>query len=192
MPLVYGDEMTVPYMKFNAKDKKWFVNTKTGDVHEIDPPKLLMELEGLQTGWLRFREAQAPDMVFDPPRAVAAEPDGGNHKRGFRLSVYTKSYGAREMASNSLMLKRAVKEVYNTWEKHKDQHPGKLPLVEITDHVGVQGQYGINYKPEFAIAGWYTRPEDFHVRETNNAGSASATQAPTPVVVDDPNDEVPF
>ena len=192
MTLVFGDEQVIPYLKFNAKEKVWCINNEAGELVEIDPPKLLMDLEHIKIGWFRFREGQAPDIVFDPPGREATKPEAGDHKRGFQLNVYSRDYGVREMASNSFMFKNAMKTLYGTWEKHKDQHPGKLPLVEVTEHTGVQGKYGLNYRPEFAITGWYARPDDFEVSETNSAGSASATQAPALVVVDDFDDEIPF
>ena len=76
MPLKFGDEQVIPYLKFNAKENKWAVNDEDGEITEINPPRLLMDLENIQTGWFRFREAEAPDIVLDPPGTEAKEPEG--------------------------------------------------------------------------------------------------------------------
>ena len=191
MPLVFGDEQVVPYVKFNAKEKVWSVNDTNGGITDITPPKLLIDLEHLQTGWFRFREAQAPDIVLDSPGTEAPEPDGENHKRGFHVTVFSRDHGVREMSSNSLMLKTAFKRLYNEWEGKKAGFPGKVPLVEVTDHTTVQGCYGTNYRPEFAIVGWHNRPDELQAvadKLTDEAATTPATptaSAETPIDLDD-------
>ena len=195
MALVFGDEQVVPYLKFNAKEKKWFINDEAGEIVEIDPPKLLMDLEHIRLGWFRFREGEAPDIVFDPPGREAMKPEAGDHKRGFQLNVYSRDHGVREMASNSFMFKTAIKTLYSMWEKQKDRHPGKLPAVMVIEHTGVQGKYGLNYRPEFAITSWHERPEEFPVEERNDAEFDSAGQtapATTAKVVEELDDEIPY
>jgi hypothetical protein len=186
MPLKFGDEQVTPYLKFNAKEKTWAVNDEDGEIVEIKPPRLLMDLENIQTGWFRFREAEAPNIVLDPPGTEAEEPEGGNHKRGFRLNVHSGEHGTREMASNSLMFKRAVQTLYNSeFEPQKAANVGKIPLVEVTGHTAHQGHYGTNYRPEFRIVGWYPRPKEFEAVQIKNAAraptmesTAAAAQAP--------------
>ncbi len=203
MPLKFGDEQVTPYLKFNAKEKTWAVNDEDGEIVEINPPRLLMDLENIQTGWFRFREAEAPNIVLDPPGTEAEEPEGGNHKRGFRLSVHSGEHGTREMASNSLMFKRAIQSLYNgEFEPQKPANVGKIPLVEVTGHIAVQGRYGTNYRPEFKIVGWYNRPKEFEAPQPNNAMRApareitpEAAQAPLPppkTAAEELNDEIPW
>ena len=203
MPLKFGDEQVTPYLKFNAKEKTWAVNDEDGEIVEINPPRLLMDLENIQTGWFRFREAEAPNIVLDPPGTEAEEPEGGNHKRGFRLSVHSGEHGTREMASNSLMFKRAIQSLYNgEFEPQKPANVGKIPLVEVTGHIAVQGRYGTNYRPEFKIVGWYNRPKEFEAPQPNNAMRApareitpEAAQAPLAApktAAEELNDEIPW
>ena len=203
MPLKFGDEQVTPYLKFNAKEKTRAVNDDEGEIVEINPPRLMMDLENIQTGWFRFREAEAPNIVLDPPGTEAEEPEGGNHKRGFRLSVHSGEHGTREMASNSLMFKRAIQSLYNgEFEPQKAANVRKIPLVEVTGHTAVQGRYGTNYRPEFKIVGWYTRPKEFEAPQSNNAMRAPATEI-TPAAAQAPlaapktaaeelNDEIPW
>ena len=197
MALIFGDEVTTSYIKFNAKDQIWSVNVASGDVTEISPPRMVIDFDNLQTGWFRFRESQAPDIVLDTAAGAGTEPEGGQHKRGFRCEVFSPDLGVREFASCSLMLKKAMTAIYGAYEKDKQNHPGAVAIVEVTDHVEVTGKYGQNYKPVFAITGWVARP-------TELGGTAQVTTvetvAPTPAVVapinapltDDLNDSVPF
>ena len=186
MPLVFGDEQTTPYIKYNAKENQWSVNGQDGEIVDIDPPRLLMDLEHIEVGWFCFREAQAPDIVLDPPGdEEAPEPDGGNHKRGFRLQTYSKTFGAREFSSNSWMLKQAMKQLWKPFEEGMPQNPGQVPLVEATDHLAVTGKYGTNYRPVFRITGWYARPSELP------APTSTATQ-PAAEVADELNDEIAF
>ena len=178
MPLVFGDEVSTPYIKFNAKENAWATNNRDGDIQNIDPPRMLIDLDQLQLGWFRFREAQAPDIVLDPPGTEAAEPDGGNHKRGFRVQTYSPTLGVREFSSNSLMLKKAMILLYKLWEADKAQNPNKLPLVEVTDHVAVNGRYGTNYKPVFDIVGWYDRPDELSVPSREPETHQTSAQQP--------------
>ena len=80
-----------PYVKFNAKADKWFAKGETGDV-EIGRPTFVADLANIATGWLRFREGQAPERLIDPSLERAAPcPDEG-FKRGFVLAVYSQKF----------------------------------------------------------------------------------------------------
>jgi hypothetical protein len=147
------------YIKYNSKENVWGINDAAGEVIEIQPPKMIMDFENLQTGYFRFRDGQAPDIVLDQD-SRAPEPEGGQHKRGFQCQAYSPDLGVREFSSCSYNLNKAVKTIYREYLKLRDAHPGAVPIVEITHHESVQGKYGQNFKPVFAIAGWTARPED--------------------------------
>ena len=55
----FGASDVPPYIKFNAKGNVWAVNHGAED-ETINPPRMLIDLEHMQKGWLRFREQLAP------------------------------------------------------------------------------------------------------------------------------------
>ena len=68
MPMlnIGGSGIAKPFVKFNAKADKWFVRSPEGGDQEIARPTFLLDLKNIRTGWLRFREGQAPERVIDP------------------------------------------------------------------------------------------------------------------------------
>jgi hypothetical protein len=194
MPLVFGDEVTTNYIKFNAKDCIWSNNNAAGEVAEIEPPRMVIDLENLQTGYFLFLEGVAPDIILDVAgEASAVEPEGGNHKRGFRCSVFSTQLGVREFSSCSWMLKKAIKALYTDFEKDKDAHPGHLPIVDVVRTITVNGKYGTIYQPVFAIVGWTPRPDELggDVEITAAPSPIDAAQANTPLA-DELDDSVPY
>jgi hypothetical protein len=204
MTLFFGDEQTISYIKFNAKERLWAINDDQGEVLKIDPPRMLIDIEHVQTGWFRFREGQAPDILLDVKDVPAPEPEGENHKRGFRVFVFSTDLGLREFTSSSLMLKQAMKALYAAWEKEKGQHPNQVPLVEVVEHEPVTGRYGTNYRPVFRIVSWHERPEALAAKVPQNGSTtpqvpvapAAPQMATTPTVapsVDvELDDSIPF
>lgn len=165
---------------------------------------MLIDIEHVQKGWFRFREAQAPDILLDVDGVPAPEPEGENHKRGFRVSVFSTDLGLREFTSNSLMLKQAMKALYVDWEKEKDQHPNCVPLVEVVKDEPVTGRYGTNYRPVFRIVSWHERPETLAAEVPQNGNAATrahvapatpqraATPAVIPTVDTELNESIPY
>ena len=69
-----------PYAKYNSKADKWFVRGDEGDV-EIGRPTFVADFANIRTGWLRFREGQAPERVIDlesPPAPARASSAGSS------------------------------------------------------------------------------------------------------------------
>ena len=58
----------------------------------------------------------------------------------------------------SLHVRNAVNEIYDSWERERDQHPGELPVIATTGSEPMKDKYGTNYKPKFAITKWVPRP----------------------------------
>ena len=119
MALIFGDEQTTAYVKYNAKEKLWSINDADGEIVNIDPPQMLIDLNNLKLGWFRFRESQAPDVLLDVDGVAAPEPDGDGHKRGFRVETFSTGYRHREFTSSSLMLKTALKALFAAWERER-------------------------------------------------------------------------
>ena len=150
-----------PYVKFNAKADKWFAKGETGDV-EIGRPTFVADLANIATGWLRFREGQAPERVIDPSLERAAPcPDEG-FKRGFVLAVYSQKFfgGLAELSSASIHMGNAIRELYADFERERASHPGQVPVVACTGSEPMKDRYGVNYKPLLELVKWVDRPAE--------------------------------
>ena len=137
--------------KIQSKADKWFVRSPEGGDQEIARPTFLLDLKNIRTGWLRFREGQAPERGIDPSLDHGAE-------RRARTSSAVSSYayspkffgGAVEISSASIHLSNAIREVYAEFEENgaKTENRGKVPVVACTGSEAMKDKYGTNYRPE--------------------------------------------
>ena len=151
-----------PYCKYNAKADKWFVRGADGEDAEIQRPTFVTDFDNIATGWLRFREGQAPERVMDASIDKAAPLPGEGFKRGFVVMAYSPKFfgGAVELASASIHMSNAIKEVYAQYEADKAANAGKLPVIACTGSQAMKDRYGTNYRPTLAIAKWVDRPAE--------------------------------
>lgn len=162
MSLHIGSTGTIkPYVKFNAKADKWFVKGDGGDV-EIARPTFVADLANIATGWLRFREGEAPERLIDPSLDRAAPSPGEGFKRGFVVAVFSRKFfgGAVELSSASIHMGNAIREVYQAFEETRAAHPGQLPVIACTGSEAMKDKYGINYRPMLATVKWVERPAE--------------------------------
>lgn len=162
MPLHIGTTGSIkPYVKYNAKADKWFVKDTDGDV-EIARPVFLADLANIATGWLRFREGQAPERVMDPALDRAATSPGEGFKRGFVLHAYSRKFfgGLVELSSASIHMGNAIREVYRVFEEQRAAHPGQVPVVACTGSEPMKDRYGVNYRPTLELTKWVERPAE--------------------------------
>jgi len=162
MPLNIGVSGAIkPFAKYNAKADKWFIRGEDGDV-EIERPTFVADLDNIATGWLRFREGQAPERVMDPSLDRAAPLPGEEFKRGFVVMAFSPRYfgGAAEFASASLHLANAIKDIYVQYEAGKPDNPGKLPVIACTGSQAMKDRYGTNYRPTLSLVQWVDRPTE--------------------------------
>ena len=160
MPLHIGATGAVkPYVKYNAKADKWLTKGEAGDV-EIGRPTFVADLENIATGWLLFREGQAPERRIDPALDRPAPSPGEGYKRGFVLAVYSARLfgGLAELSSASIHVGNALREVYATFEQHKAEHRGEVPVIACTGSEPMKDRYGTNYKPRLELVKWIERP----------------------------------
>ncbi len=157
-----GSGVMKPFCKYNAKADKWFVRGADGNDAEIARPTFVIDLDNIATGWLRFREGEAPERVMDPSLQQAAPSPGEGFKRGFVVATYSPKFfgGVAEFASASIHLANAVKEIYAQYEAEKASHPGKLPVVSCAGSQPMKDKYGTNYRPTLQIIQWVDRPAD--------------------------------
>lgn len=151
-----------PFAKYNAKADKWFVRGADGEDAEIQRPTFVIDFDNIATGWLRFREGQAPERVMDPGLDRAAPSPGEDFKRGFVVMAFSPKFfgGAAEFASASIHLSNAIKELYAEYEAQKGANPGALPVVACTGSQAMKDRYGVNYRPTLQIAKWVPRPAE--------------------------------
>jgi hypothetical protein len=163
MPLhIGGVSNAKPYVKFNAKADKWFARGEDGSDQEITRPTFIVDLPNIATGWLLFREGQAPERCIDPSLDQAAPSPGEGFKRGFVVMTYSQKFfgGAAEFSSASIHLSNAMKDIYSAWETERGNHHGMLPVVSCTGAEAMKDKYGTNYRPKLEIVKWVERPAE--------------------------------
>lgn len=181
MPLHIGGAGTgKPYVKYNAKADKWFVRGEDGEDQEIARPTFAIDFANIATGWLMFREGQAPERRIDPSLDQAAPSPGEGFKRGFVVMTFSPKFfsGAAEFSSASIHLSNAVKELYAVWESQRGQHPGQLPVVACTGAESMKDKHGTNYRPKFEIVKWTDRPAGLPDESPVEAGDVWKGTAP--------------
>ena len=91
--------------------------------------------------------------------------------------------GHAELASASIHVGNAIREVYGTWLAQRDQHPGQLPVVACTGAEPMKDKYGTNYKPRLELVRWVDRPEqlpDASPVEPHEVWQGAAAPPPQP------------
>ena len=191
MPLNIGATGSIkPYVKFNAKADKWFVKGEDGDV-EIARPTFVADLANIATGWLRFREGEAPERVIDPSLDRAAPFPGEGFKRGFVLCAFSQKFfgGPVELSSASIHMGNAIREIYRVFEEERANHPNQVPVVACTGSEPMKDKYGTNYRPTLAVVKWIDRsaelPDESPVDATDiwhgeTPAKAQAAHVPPP------------
>lgn len=156
-----GSSTLKAYAKYNSKADKWFIRGDGGDV-EIARPTFLADLGNIATGWLRFREGEAPERLIDPALDRAAPSPGEGFKRGFVLGVYSKNFfgGAVELSSGSIHMGNSIREVYRAFEEQRVAHAGMLPVIVCTGSEAMKDKHGVNYRPKFELVKWAPRPAE--------------------------------
>ena len=157
-----GSGSLKPYAKFNAKADKWFARGPEGEDVEIPRPTFVIDFDNIRTGWLCFREGQAPERSIDPSLDRLAPSPGPDFKRGFVAIAYSPRFfgGCAELASASIHFANAIKEVYAQYEAERAANRGKLPVVACTGSQAMKDRSGVNYRPIFALTRWVDRPAE--------------------------------
>jgi hypothetical protein len=150
-----------PYVKYNSKADKWFTKGPDGDL-EITRPTFLADFKNIATGYLRFREGQAPERIISPSLDVDIPNPGQDFKRGFVLAVFSQRFfgGAAEMSSASIHVGNAIKEIYQQYEERLGNYQGQIPVIECTGSEAMKDSHGTNYRPKLNIVKWVDRPAE--------------------------------
>lgn len=159
-----GSGTSKPFVKYNAKSDKWFIRAEGGGDQEIARPTFLIDLRNIRTGWLRFREGQAPERMIDPSLDRTAPKPGEDFKRGFVVMAFSQKFfsGAVEFGSASNHLSNAIRDIYAAFEEQsgKAENRGKVPVITCAGADAMKDKYGTNYRPRFELVKWVDRPAE--------------------------------
>jgi hypothetical protein len=168
---------------------QWFVRGDGGGDLEIARPTFLLDLANIRTGWLRFQEGQAPERLIDPALDRTAPTPGEGFKRGFVVMAFSSKFfgGAVEMASASIHVSNAIRDVYAVFEEQagRTENRSKVPVIACTGADAMKDKYGTNYRPKLELTKWVDRPAEFPdaspVEESEVwKGNAAAASRPAP------------
>jgi hypothetical protein len=187
-----------------GKDKR---EVPLGTRFEVNPYELLI-------GWVKYEDGRIVDMCLGrvadgfkrshredlgDPDADQWETDGNGNprdpwvmndrlilrdERGELLTFSTQSGGGRD----------AIADVLGFFVKHRHEHPGKWPVVEIGVESYIHDEWGKIFKPVFKVVGWvpaWVEAEDVFgtnaVPDTKAIAEASDTDFETEL-----DDEIAF
>jgi len=168
-----------PILKMNAKAGRWYIRNEAGEDVEVSDLKAVFDLENIQTGWLNFGP-NGPDWKADASLAEAAPQPSPEHKRGFKMHVFSPKQlgGTREFMSSSMMANAAVNQLYAAWEA---QGKKQCPVVKCTGFTPITGKHGTNYEPVLEIDKLVDRPKDMVILGGSVASVPTPQAAPEPV-----------
>lgn len=173
----------LPIMKFSAKDGSFVRQDRHqgADGHweksetEMELPfKVVMDMDAIEVGFIAFTTT-GPDFRFVKVGEPMPVKPSDEHKEGFRIRMYNKEIGLREMSSSSKIVRNQMNDLHDAYLAGKADNPGKVPVVEITgsDRIQIetkaQGTQTFR-SPKWSITGWVDRP----------AGLDKAEPAPEP------------
>jgi hypothetical protein len=176
----------LPIMKFSAKDGSFVRQDRHqgADGHweksetEMDLPfKVVMDMDAIEVGFIAFTTT-GPDFRFVKVGEPMPVKPSDEHKEGFRIRMYNKEIGLREMSSSSKIVRNQMNDLHDAYLAGKADNPGKVPVIEITgsDRIQIetkaQGTQTFR-SPKWSITGWVDRP----------AGLDKAEAAPEPAAV---------
>lgn len=201
-----------PYMKFNAKEGRWYIGGEKGEGDiEIENPRLAMDLENIETGWICFPQGSAPQYALDVGnhRLPQPEPIGSqDFREGFRVTVHCTNkvdgneIGLREWASCAGAVKEQILYIYGEWERVKEEHLHEVPVYVCEGVKKIESRYEGSFRPMMKLEKWVSRSKlprldeiaEQHRKERGPAvPSQSRTEAPddfNQVPPDD--DDIPF
>jgi hypothetical protein len=189
-----GGGKFLPVVKFDAKSGDMIaVNREpagdgTWEKNEVEislPTKVVMDLAGIEIGWLTFVPSYHAAMVKAGEKIPPKPSD--DHKQAVRVRVFFKEHGLREFSPTSKTLLRAIDTLHDQFLEQHAANPGKMPVVTIegTETIKVQTPQGeLRFKaPKWSITGWVVPPEgmnDAPPPPPAPAPKAAPAKAPAP------------
>jgi hypothetical protein len=142
-----------------------------------------MDMDAIEVGFIAFTTT-GPDFRFVQVGEPMPVKPSDEHKEGFRIRMYNKEIGLREMSSSSKIVRNQMNDLHDAYLAGKADNPGKVPVIEITgsDRIQIetkaQGTQTFR-SPKWSIAGWVDRPAGM---DAQAAPEPAATVAPAAVV----------
>jgi len=182
----------LPIMKFSAKDGSFVRQDRhqgadgTWEKSETEmelPFKVVMDMDAIEVGFIAFTTT-GPDFRFVQVGEPMPVKPSDEHKEGFRIRMYNKEIGLREMSSSSKIVRNQMNDLHDAYLAGKADNAGKMPIIEITgsDRIQIetkaQGTQTFR-SPKWSIAGWVDRPAGM---DAQAAPEPAATVAPAAVV----------
>jgi len=185
----------LPIVKYSAKDGSFVRQDRhqapdgTWEKSETEmetPLKVVMDMDAIEVGYIAFT-VNGPDFRMVQVGEPMPQQPSPDHKEGFRIRLYNKEIGLREMSSSSKIVRNQMNDLHDAFLAGKADNPGKLPVVEITgsDRIQIetkaQGTQTFR-SPKWSISGWIERPEGMNqgasVTLAEPAQAASAPPVP--------------
>lgn len=181
----------VPYVKYDAKAGRMFAvervqgpngwENRSNDV--TNGFTAAFDLENIMVGWSAFTPTGPNHALVRIGETLPAKPSD-DHKQSFKLRIWSKSLGLRELAGTAKALLGAVDQLHDAYLAAPEAKSGKVPVVAMTGTTVVEtkGPAGVNrnYAPVFAITKWIARPDVLAPVEAPKA-VAPSSRAGTPV-----------
>jgi len=179
----------LPILKFSAKDGSFVRQdrhqgadgTWEKSESEMDLPlKVVMDMDAIEVGYIAFTTTGPDFRMVQVGEAMPQQPSP-DHKEGFRVRLYNKDIGLREMSSSSKIVRNQMNDLHDAYLAGKADNPGKVPVVEITGsdrmQIETKAQGTQTFRsPKWSISGWIERPEGM-----NQGASVPAEPAPAQV-----------
>lgn len=185
----------IPHVKYDARAGRLFRVDRVQDgsgayqrttVDITTPaPKFIMDLGGIQVGWLHFSE-RGPDFhLVRLGQPLPAKPSE-QHRQGFLVHLYAARLlgGVRQFSSNAKTVVAAMDALHSEYEKAPEVARGLVPVVTLAGTVAVKtasaaGQT-TSYAPVFQIEKWVERPRELdQAAEPAKQSAPAATAAPS-------------
>ena len=185
----------IPHVKYDARAGRLFRVDRVQDASgayqrtTVDittpAPKFIMDLGGIQVGWLHFSE-RGPDFhLVRLGQTLPAKPSD-QHRQGFLVHLYAARLlgGVRQFSSNAKTVVAAMDALHSEYERAPEAARGLVPVVTLAGTVAVQtasaaGQT-TSYAPVFQIEKWVERPRELdEAAEAAKSAAPAATAAPS-------------
>jgi hypothetical protein len=188
-----------PICKYDARSGRMFRidrTEKNGNFENVAVDitasfKAIVDFENLKVGPMLFASGTAPDFNLVTIGEELPALPSPKHKHGVRLMIKlakdcSGDKPIREMAGTSKAFLSGVEAVYTQYLAEKDNHPGKLPAIDLEKTTPVRSGTGdrssTNYQPTFKIVGWAPRGDLLAVAAPPDGGppATGSTQVEAP------------
>jgi len=167
------------YIRYNASTGTWQVD---GEMVQVG--QFVIDHNSLKTGWGKIVAGMGPEWSWDERPGVKGQQPSDEHKRGFSLQIYSKSFGQREWSTNSAGSNRGLTAIWGAVSDQAAANAGKLPVVKFNGATPTSVGKGMTQVPNFTLEKWIDPPADFGIQgRAMAAPAAPAATAPKPVAV---------